>query len=109
MTTNPLNDFVTKAEAYLKTVEAEFVEVADKFLPAIENVFEVALEDLAEIAVGAVLKQAPLVLDGTEKFGNAVASVVQTVEASGKTVAIQTAQTAVQTAYLTVQSVVKGN
>lgn len=109
MTTNPINDFVTKAEAYIKTIEADVIKVADEFLPELEDILEVALEDLAEIAVGAVLKEAPLVIDGTEKFGSAVATVIQTVEASGKTVALQTAQTAVQTAYLTVQSVVKGN
>lgn len=103
---NSFDTFVSKLEAFFKSAEARVEEFAHAFLPKAEALLETALEDLAEIAGEAVLTQASSVLSGKEKFGNAVASVIQQVEASGKTVALQTAQTAVQTAYLTVQSLV---
>lgn len=100
-----INDFVTRVKAFIKKEEAYFKEVAAEFLPKLENALEVALEDLAEIAGKAVLTEAVAAISGNEKFGAAVTHVIQTVEASGKTVALSTAQTAVQTAYLTAQEV----
>lgn len=105
----PLQDFATRVEAFFKSAGAKFVQFEQAFLPKVEVSVEVALEDLAEIAGQAVLDQAASVLSGQEKFGTAVTSVVQTVEASGKTVAMATAQASVQNAYLVAQSLVKGN
>lgn len=100
-----VNDFVSRVKAFFKKEEVYFKEVAAEFLPKLENALEIALEDLAEIAGKAVLTEAVSALSGSEKFGTAVTNVVQTVEASGKTVGIATAQAAVQTAFLTAQEV----
>lgn len=105
---NSVNTFVANLEAFFASAAAEVEKVASAFLPKLEQLVEVALEDLASIAGQAVLTQAANVISGQEKFGAAVTDVVQTVEASGKTVAIQTAQTAVQTAFLTVKAIVTG-
>ena len=74
-----------------------------------ESDIEIALGDLAELALDAVLAQAGTVASGREKFGKAVTSVVQTVEKNGKTVLQQTAEMAVQQAYLTAQSIAQAN
>lgn len=104
-TTNPVNVFVDKVTLFFNTVGKDLEKFADAFLPKVENFFEVALEDIAEIAGSAVLQEAGNVIGGKEKFGNAVAHVIQKVEISGKTVAISIAQQAVQTAYDTAVSV----
>lgn len=108
MTNSILTDFETEARVFFVSVEGGFKKFVTAFLPKIENLVEVAFEDLASIAGKAVLAQALKVASGQEKFGNAVQDVVQTVESSGKTVGIQTAQAAVQIAFLTAQSVASG-
>lgn len=103
--TSPFQQFEQNLVAFFEGVKDKVVEFANAFLPAVENDLEIAFEDLASIAGQAVMTEATKIAAGTEKFGNAVANVVQTVEASGKTVAIQTAQSAVQQAYLTAQQI----
>lgn len=97
----------TQAAAAFKKLETEAVDEAEKVAKAIGPVIVADLEDflsaIGTIAIGAVLKQAPLVLSGAEKFGAAVTHVVQQVEEQGKTIAIQDAQMAVQGAYHAVQ------
>lgn len=102
--TNPLIAFAQGLEAWFAEKEQEVVQFAENFLPQIGNDVEIALDDLIGIAGQAVLTQAASVFSGSEKFGNAVTDVVQTVESAGKTVALQTAQMAVQQAYLTAQN-----
>lgn len=105
--TNPLSALVASLVAWAKSEEAKIVAVATAFLPEIEQGVEVAVEELAAIAGNAVLAQAGAVLSGSEKFGTAVTSVVQTVESSGKSILISDAQTAVQNAYSVIQAVAK--
>lgn len=100
-----LSDFVASVEAYAKAEEAKIAPIAQHFLSQVISDVEVALEDIAGIAVNAVLAQATNALTGQEKFGGAVTSVIQTVEAQGKTVAFATAQMATQQAFLAVQQV----
>lgn len=100
---NPLVVFAQGLEAWFESRLQEVEKFASAFLPQVLNDVEVALDDLIGIAGQAVLTQAASLASGTEKFGNAVTSVVQTVEAAGKTVALGTAQMAVQQAYLTAQ------
>lgn len=105
--TNAIQTFEARVRAFFDTVKDELERFADKFLPAIEHIVEVALEDLAEIAGRAVLTEAPKLISGQEKFGNAVANVLMTIQAQGKTVGIGVAQQAVQTAYDTAVEVVR--
>jgi hypothetical protein len=105
--TNPLIAFASGLENWFKQKVQQVEQFADALLPEVENDVEVALDDLIGIAGQAVLDQAGSVLAGAEKFGAAVTSVIQTVEGAGKTVAIQTAQMAVQQAYLTAQQQAK--
>ncbi|HEY4115904.1 MAG TPA: hypothetical protein VGM17_17745 [Rhizomicrobium sp.] len=108
-TTNSLQAFLQTLEAFAQTVKDKIAAFASDFLPQVESDAEIALEDLASLAMNAVLAQAGGVVSGREKFGNAVDTVVQQVEQSGQTVLQQTAQMAVQQAYLTAQSVVAAN
>lgn len=108
-TSNPVESFVQALEHIAQNLKDKIVAFASDFLPEIENDAEIALEDLAGLAMNAVLAQAGSLIGGREKFGNAVDAVVQQVESSGKTVLQQTAQMAVQQAYLTAQSVAQAN
>jgi len=111
-TTNPVLTFGQKLEAFAEKEKAAVVALAGKFLPEIEQGLEtvvqdveVALEDIAGLVFQSVLAEAPKLISGEEKFGNAVDNVVQTVEAGGKTIFQTTAQMAVQQAYLTAQNI----
>lgn len=103
-----LSDFEAEAVKFFNTVKADVEKFAHEFVPAVEKTVEVALVDIAQLAGQAVMAELPFAISGAEKFGNAVQHVVQTVEAQGKTIAIQTAQTAVQMAYITAQNVAQG-
>ena len=96
-------DFLTTIEAYIeseaKKAEDEIVKLANEFGPTILQYGEEFLASLAQIALGEVLQEAPLVMSGAEKFGVAVTSVVEQVEAQGKQIAIQDAHLVVQAAY----------
>lgn len=105
--TNPIAVFGQKLEAFFEGVKDKVIEFADAFLPEAENDLEVGIEDIAELCGAAVMAQAPAVISGQEKFGNAVDSVVQQVEAGGKTIAQATAQAGVQQAFLTAQQIAK--
>lgn len=100
-----LDTFKAKVHAFLDTISHELQDFAQYFLPKVEAIVEVALEDLAHIASEAVLSQAPKLISGEVKFGNAVSQVIDTVEAQGKTVLQQTAGAAVQLAYLEIQKI----
>jgi len=108
-TTNPVQLFLDSLEAFAQSVKDRILAFASDFLPQVEHDAEIALADLAEIAMNAVLTQAGSLVSGREKFGNAVDSVVQQVESGGKSVLQQTAQMAVQQAYLTAQSIAQAN
>jgi len=101
---NPLIAFAQGLESWFEEKEQDVVRFAGNFLPQIGNDLEVALDDLIGIAGQAVLTQAATAGSGAEKFGSAVTNVMQIVESAGKTVAVQTAQMAVQQAFLTAQS-----
>lgn len=101
--TNPLVTFAQGLETWFWQKAQEVEQFASAFLPQALNDVEVALGDLVGIAGQAVVAEAGKAISGSEKFGNAVANVIQTVEAAGKTIAAGTAQMAVQQAYLTAQ------
>lgn len=101
-----LQNLETQIETAAKALWSKIVAVADAIEPIVETAVEDTIEDLGTIAMNAVITQAPLVISGTEKFGAAVTSVVQTVEAAGKTIPEQNAQVAVQAAYVKAQQVI---
>ena len=63
-------------------------------------------EEVAQIALQAVLTQAPLVISGQEKFNAATANVVSTLGQAGKTQGIALITAAVQGAYNAVSQAV---
>lgn len=103
---------VKKAEAKLAELvasgEAEALKVYDEVKPIVVAEAADFLEAVGEIALGAVLKQVPLMLTGGEKFGQAVTATVYAVEGQGKTIAIADAQSAVTKAF-TALGVAKAN
>jgi hypothetical protein len=105
--------FFNSLKAKIASVFNDFVStvksLADSFLPKAGKLAEAAIEDVFEIAATAVLTQAPKVISGQEKFSNAVDVVVKSVTAQGKTIAINTAQAAVQLAYLEAVRIAKEN
>jgi hypothetical protein len=99
------SQFVGFVEAEAQAAEAKIVEVADEIGPVVVEYSEEFLSSLAQIAIGAVLQQAPLVISGAEKFGGAVTTVIQSVETQGKTIALNDAHAITQAAYNAVQQV----
>ena len=102
-----LSSFVAALEAEAEKVKDAIVAEAKTLIPEVISDVEVALEDIAKVALDAVLAAAPMVLSGSEKFGQAVTDVIQSVEKSGKTIVLATAHMAVQQAYLAAQTVAK--
>jgi hypothetical protein len=107
ITVNGLAAFEANIEAWIVKEAARIKPLADKFLGTVADDAEAAFASLAAIAGEAVLAQAPALISGQEKFGAAVTNVVQTVEAQGKTVAIQTAQLATQQAFEAIATAAK--
>ena len=85
----------------------------EKIKPTLESIYQffkplvvAGAEEVAQAALGAVLKQAPLVISGEEKLNAATASVISTLGSTGKTVAADIATAAVQAAYSAVSAAV---
>ena len=91
-------------EAEAQKAKAEITKLYSEIEPVVIEYGEDFLASLAQIAMGAVLQQIPLLISGGEKFGAAVTETYQTLVAQGKPLAIQDAQLAVQAAYAKVQS-----
>lgn len=94
------------AKAAVLAVEGGVEKLAAEIGPVIVAEVEATLKELCQIAIGAVIAEAPKVISGAEKFGNAVATVVQTAEAQGKSVVVANAQMAVQGAFTAIQAAV---
>lgn len=93
-----------EAAAKLQALGTEAEKVIESVGTVVVADVEAAFQELGTLALNAVLAEAPKVLSGAEKFGSAVTSVVQAVEASGKAVLVQDAQMAVQAAVRAVQT-----
>lgn len=92
--------FVGTLETEAKNFASAAVENVENFVTQdVEPVAEAFFPALAQIALGAVLQQAPLILSGAEKFGAATVSVIQQVEAQGQTLATNDAHAVVQAAF----------
>lgn len=91
-------------EAAWEEVKTDAILLAEQIGTEIETDLEALWNFAAPLAVNAVLAEAEKVISGQEKFGNAVASVVQSVEAAGKPIVIADGQALVQNAYRFVQS-----
>lgn len=96
-------DLENEANVKLAEVGSEIKQFFVKEEPIIVAEAEHVLRQLASLALSAVIAEAPKLISGQEKFGNAVASITQSVEASGKKVLIADAQLAVQAAFRTIQ------
>lgn len=94
-----LNDLETHIAAEVAGAEQRIVALAEDIGPVVLKYTKEFLTSVAQIALGAVLDQVPLVLSGAEKFGAAVTHVIQQVEAKGQTIAVTDAQLAVQATY----------
>jgi hypothetical protein len=93
------SELENEAKVKLAALGREAETIVERVGPVIVEDVEEALDDLGSLALDAVIAEAPKVISGEEKFGNAVANVVQHVEAKGKPVLVQDAQMAVQGAY----------
>ena len=98
-------DFETQIAKDAKAIEAELLTIAQNIKPLIIAGFE----ELATLALNAVATEAPKVLSGQEKLSNAVSTVVTSLGASGKSVAVSVAEAAVQSAYNTISALVNKN
>jgi uncharacterized protein (DUF1330 family) len=88
-----------EAKQKLDALGAEAEQVIEKIGPVVVADIEQTLEALGKLALNAVIIEAPKLISGNEKFGNAVTNIVQTVEGQGKAILVQDAQMAVQSAY----------
>jgi len=89
------DDIQTEAGKIETGLEALAVTVETNAVAAIEDVFKIG----APLAVAAIMQQVPLLISGTEKFGNAVTSVAQDLQSKLGPIAIADVQTLVQTTF----------
>ena len=87
-------DFEASLQKAVTAAKAEIAAAAQYFIPRVEA----GAEQVATAALNAALAQAPLLISGAEKLSAATASVVSTIASTGKTVAVNIAETAVQAA-----------
>jgi len=87
-------------------IQAEALKVKDEIVSLAGTLAVAAVADIeqvfamgAPLAVQAILAEAPKLISGSEKFGNAAVSVMESLQASLGPVAIQDVHTLVQTAY----------
>jgi hypothetical protein len=85
----------TAVSGWIATAKADAIAIFKKEEPIIEA----SAEELASFALQAVVTQGSAALTGSEKLSAAVQNVVSSVAASGKTVAITDATTAVQAVF----------
>lgn len=84
----------------INPIRSKLENIWGKIEPQVEADLEAFFSAFAQIALGAVLKQAPLVISGAEKFGEAVVTVIQQAEAKGWQVAVPAVQQLVQQVYV---------
>lgn len=96
---NSWSAFVQRLETYAEEAKDKIVQVAEDIGEIVIDAAEATLEEIAPIAIDAVVQEAPKVISGQEKFGAAVTHLIQTVEARGKTIGLTNAQMAIQAAY----------
>jgi hypothetical protein len=89
----------SEAKEKLAALGADAERIVAKIGPVVAADIESALEEIGKLALDAVIAEAPKLISGREKFGNAVGNIVQTVEGQGKAILVQDAQMAVQNAY----------
>jgi len=89
------SDIQTEAAKIETGLKALAVTVETDAVAAIEDVFKIG----APLAVAAIMQQIPLLISGAEKFGNAVTSVAQDLQAKLGPVTIADVQTLVQTTF----------
>lgn len=78
---------------------ASVVEKAKPLAAQIKPLVEAAEEEIATIALNAVMSEAPKVLAGSEKLSNATSTVINSLATNGKRIGANVAQAAVQSAY----------
>lgn len=98
-------DFEAAVKADIVKIEASLASIAK----AIKPVVIASAEEVGQAAIQAVLAEAPKVISGQEKAGNAISSVVATIKLNGKSVLASTAETAVQTAFTLISNKINGN
>jgi hypothetical protein len=95
---------LAQLEAFLKSEAAKIGPAVNAIAKFFKPMVEAGLEEVATAALNAVMVQAPQVISGQTKFANAVSDVVTTLGTTGKTVATNIAQVAVQQAYNTLSA-----
>lgn len=88
-------DFEKYVHTAVQSVSAEILLIAHKIKPLVVA----SADELAHLAVKAVIAEAPKVISGQEKLASAVSNLVTTLAKAGKSVAATTAEAAIQVAY----------
>lgn len=81
--------------AAIKSLGPQITAAANYFKPMVQA----SAQELAQVALQAVLAQAPAVISGQQKLSNATSQVLTTLGTAGKTVAVADATAAIQAAY----------
>lgn len=88
------SDFSAALSTALTEAKTEVESAVKYFTPMVEA----GAAEVATAALNAALQQAPLLITGQEKLSNATATVVSTLATTGKAVAVNIAESAVQSA-----------
>ncbi len=97
---------LAQLEAFLKAEAAKIGPAINAIAKFFKPLVIASLEEIATAALNAVMAQAPKVATGEQKFETAVSEVVTSLGVTGKAVGAALAETAVQSAYNTLSSIV---
>ena len=93
------SSFWSSIGAALSSVFATAVTDVKAIAAYFKPMVQASAQEIATLAMQSVLAEAPKVLAGTEKFSNAVSTVITTLGTQGKAIALSDASAAVQAAY----------
>ena len=88
-------DLESAISAEAKALEAKLAQAYQYFKPLVQA----TAQELGSLALNAVLTEAPAVISGQEKLGNAINNVKSQLLAQGKTAGLGLIETAVQAAH----------
>lgn len=99
-----MSSFFSNLGSFLRLEAKKAEQELGKLWAGMKPLVVAGEQELAAVAMNAVMTQIPLVLGGSVKLANATASIVTSLGQQGKTIALHLAEAAAQAAYNEIQS-----
>lgn len=103
-----MSSFFSNLGTFLRAEAKKLEGSLGSMWASIKPLVQATEQEVASVAINAVMTQIPLVLNGSVKLSNATASIITSLGTQGKTIAIHFAEAAAQAAYNEIQSLRPG-